>query len=98
MTLSKNYILFLGAMIAVSLIAGLRSNSRVLGLARGKSRFPSSLYSSSSVAVSANEAILKPIAIHPSFDVVENFFVKEYGLTGTLYKHKKSGAQVLLLK
>lgn len=32
---------------------------------------------------------------HPSYDVVENTTIKEYGLSATLYSHKKSGAQVI---
>lgn len=32
---------------------------------------------------------------HPAYDVVEEDFVAEYGATTTLYKHKKSGAEVL---
>lgn len=31
---------------------------------------------------------------HPSFDVVENFHIKEYGLSGSILTHRKSGAQV----
>lgn len=34
-------------------------------------------------------------AAHPAYDVVEEDFVAEYGATTTLYKHKKSGAEVL---
>lgn len=32
---------------------------------------------------------------HAAYDVVEEDFVAEYGATTTLYKHKKSGAEVL---
>lgn len=32
---------------------------------------------------------------HDAYDVVEEDFVAEYGATTTLYKHKKSGAEVL---
>lgn len=34
-------------------------------------------------------------AQHPAYDVIEEDFVAEYGATTTLYKHKKSGAEVL---
>ena len=42
---------------------------------------------SSSKAVSATH--------HPSYDKLEDFQIKEYGLSGTIYSHKKSGAQVM---
>lgn len=32
---------------------------------------------------------------HPAYEVLEEDFVAEYGATTTLYKHKKSGAEVL---
>lgn len=32
---------------------------------------------------------------HPAYDVLEEDFVSEYGATTTLYKHKKSGAEIL---
>lgn len=32
---------------------------------------------------------------HPAYDVLEEDFVAEYGATTTLYKHKKSGAEIL---
>jgi hypothetical protein len=31
---------------------------------------------------------------HPSYDKVEDFHIKEYGLTGSIFSHKKSGAKV----
>ncbi|CAN0035250.1 unnamed protein product [Choristocarpus tenellus] len=34
-------------------------------------------------------------ALHPAYDVLEEDFVAEYGATTTLYRHKKSGAEVL---
>lgn len=37
----------------------------------------------------------KDSVAHPSYDVVEEDFVAEYGATTTLYKHKKSGAEIL---
>lgn len=33
--------------------------------------------------------------IHPSFENLNNIVVSEYGLDGTRYRHKKSGAEVL---
>jgi hypothetical protein len=35
-----------------------------------------------------------PYVDHPSFDRVRDFQVKEFGLEGSIYNHKKSGAQV----
>ncbi|CAN0127407.1 unnamed protein product [Ectocarpus sp. 6 AP-2014] len=37
----------------------------------------------------------KESVAHDAYDVVEEDFVAEYGATTTLYKHKKSGAEVL---
>lgn len=34
---------------------------------------------------------------HPSYDKVEDFTLPEYGLTGSIYAHRKSGAQVISL-
>ena len=31
---------------------------------------------------------------HPAYDVIDKFTIDEYGLHGTLLKHRKSGAQV----
>lgn len=33
--------------------------------------------------------------LHPSYEVVEKFFIPEYGLEGISYNHKKTGAQVI---
>lgn len=32
---------------------------------------------------------------HPSYDKLEDFTLPEYGLTGSVYSHRKSGAQVI---
>jgi Zn-dependent M16 (insulinase) family peptidase len=34
---------------------------------------------------------------HPSYERIQDFQIKEYGLNGSIFKHKKSGAQVLSL-
>jgi hypothetical protein len=34
---------------------------------------------------------------HPSYNKVEDFHIKEYGLTGSIFSHKKSGAKVFNL-
>lgn len=40
-------------------------------------------------------AIPKVSASHPSYDRVEDFTLPEYGLSGTIYNHRKSGAQII---
>lgn len=40
----------------------------------------------------------KPVVTHPSYDAVEKFEIAEYGLTGALYQHRKSGAQVISIE
>lgn len=46
--------------------------------------------SSPSLSVSKKDS-----PVHPAYEVVEEDFVSEYGATTTLYKHLKSGAEVL---
>jgi hypothetical protein len=38
---------------------------------------------------------LAAVAKHPSYEIVEQTMIEEYGCKATLYKHKKSGAQVM---
>jgi len=38
---------------------------------------------------------LKTLVSHPSYDKIDTFSVDEYGLQGVLYKHRKSGAEVV---
>lgn len=35
------------------------------------------------------------VVTHPSYEIVENNFIKEYGVQAILYTHKKSGAQIM---
>jgi len=37
----------------------------------------------------------KVAAVHPSYEAIEQSDIEEYGVSATLYKHKKSGAQVV---
>jgi len=37
----------------------------------------------------------KNVLNHPSFEVMEDFNVKEYGFHGSILKHRQSGAQVI---
>ena len=56
----------------------------------------SRLYStatSSTTSVSTSKTI--PSVAHPSYVEVEKSFIEEYGITAILYKHKKSGAEVM---
>lgn len=46
-----------------------------------------SLYASSQAA-----AVIP--TVHPSYQKLEDFQIKEYGFNGSIYSHKKSGAQV----
>ena len=32
---------------------------------------------------------------HPAYEIVEKDFIEEYGAAATLYRHKKSGAELL---
>jgi hypothetical protein len=68
--------------VATSLRSGLwRSMGRVKPL-HSKSRFSS--------------ITERSLMNHPSFDVIEDFQIKEYGLSGSILAHRKSGAQVSL--
>lgn len=40
-------------------------------------------------------ASLSSAASHPSYNKVEDIHIKEYGLKGAIYSHKKSGAQIV---
>lgn len=43
----------------------------------------------------ATPTAAKVAAVHPSYEAIEQTDIEEYGVSATLYKHKKSGAQVL---
>jgi hypothetical protein len=46
-------------------------------------------------SVATQQPISKVFApSHPSYDKLEDFTLKEFGLTGSIYSHKKTGAQV----
>jgi len=63
------------------------------------SLFGKAKYMKRSTANYASTVEAAKVAItHPSFDAVEAFDIAEYGLTGALYKHKKSGAQVISIE
>lgn len=73
----------------------------------GTSAFPSSnsrLMSTMITAATAQSAAGGPVlsvrpkkesAQHPAYELLEEDFVAEYGATTTLYRHTKSGAEVL---
>lgn len=48
--------------------------------------------SSSAVSASSKAAA---VVHHPSYERLEDFTLPEYGLTGSIYSHRKSGAQVI---
>ena len=69
-------------MINMRLISGLRVG-----------RMPFAKLSSS--MHSSPTKVSSEVASHPSFDIVEESRVEEYDLSTVLYKHKKTGGQVL---
>lgn len=49
-----------------------------------------------STLVATNELLEKSLEVtHPAYDVIEKDVVSEYGAYCTLYRHKKSGAELL---
>lgn len=71
------------------------------GAPKSSSRWASTVMSASAQSVAAADGPAlsvhqqKESVSHAAYDVVEEDFVAEYGATTTLYKHKKSGAEVL---
>jgi hypothetical protein len=74
-------------MVIVTMISSLRLPSRL----------PRSYRASSASALFSTVAAPAQVvaASHPSYEEVETFKIAEYGLHGTLYKHRKSGAEVI---
>ncbi|CAM9175888.1 unnamed protein product, partial [Ascophyllum nodosum] len=65
-----------------------------------RSRWVSTLMSAAAAQSAPGGPSLKVVtkresAQHPAYEVLEEDFVTEYGATTTLYKHRKSGAEVL---
>ena len=65
-----------------------------------RSRWVSTLMSAAAAQSAPGGPLLKVVtkresAQHPAYEVLEEDFVTEYGATTTLYKHRKSGAEVL---
>mmetsp|Transcript_24982 Transcript_24982/g.54016 ORF Transcript_24982/g.54016 Transcript_24982/m.54016 type:complete len:1053 (+) Transcript_24982:155-3313(+) len=75
-------------MIFATMISSLRLPARSRAY-----RASSTIALFSSVAPSMAKVVAA--ASHPSYEEVETFKIAEYGLEGTLYKHRKSGAQVI---
>lgn len=100
----RPHLLAIGVLFLVSLMLGISFNSalrltggrplipRIRGVQSRYGRTGSSLASSmTSTEVSAKfDAVM-----HPKYEHLESFHIAEYGLHGALYKHTKSGAQVL---
>ena len=49
---------------------------------------------SPSPEIESNEKLAKSSVSHPAYDKIEECLIAEYGLNCTLFKHRKSGAQV----
>jgi hypothetical protein len=75
-------------MIFATMISSLRLPARSRAY---RASSTSALFSS----VAPSMAKVVAAASHPSYEEVETFKIAEYGLEGTLYKHRKSGAQVI---
>jgi Zn-dependent M16 (insulinase) family peptidase len=52
----------------------------------------------SGVAVEKASASLRPTPSHPKYDLLKEEFIAEYGASAALYRHKKSGAELLSLQ
>lgn len=61
------------------------------GLWGGRANLTKRLQSTLAQAAASNKAVVN----HPSYDRLEDFSMPEYGLSGTIYAHRKSGAQVI---
>ncbi len=64
---------------------------------RGASRTASAMkLQMSSAAIETDLDLAKKADIeHPAYEIVEKDFIEEYGAAATLYRHKKSGAELL---
>jgi len=81
------------AAASVSRAGSVIGRGRVASSANGSTS--SSTCLASTVVASSTSAV--PIIEHPSFDIVQTDMVTEYGAAAILYKHKKSGAELLSL-
>lgn len=71
-------------------------SSSALAPRGGGSRWASTTVMSAAAQTSPSLSVHKrDSAGHPAYEVLEEDFVAEYGATTTLYKHLKSGAEVL---
>lgn len=61
-----------------------------------RSRWTSTMMSATAQSAGPSLSVRKKESVsHPAYDVLEEDFVSEYGATTTLYKHRKSGAEIL---
>lgn len=86
-----------GMMAFLGSTAGVPSSSST---PKSTSRWVSTVMTASAQSVVSDGPSLsvhqkKDAVSHAAYDIVEEDFVAEYGATTTLYKHKKSGAEVL---
>lgn len=77
----------LACFVLISMISSLRFAKRAPTFS---SKFRNAMQCSS-----GSLASLKTLVSHPSYDKIDTFSVDEYGLQGVLYKHRKSGAEVV---
>ena len=78
--------------------AFLGGNLSVPSSSASRSRWTSTVMSATAQSAPAGPPLSvrkKESVSHPAYDVLEEDFVSEYGATTTLYKHRKSGAEIL---
>ena len=62
---------------------------------RASARTMSSMKLQMSSAVAETDLSKKTDVEHPAYEIVTKDFIEEYGAAATLYRHKKSGAELL---
>lgn len=81
--------------IMISIVASLGFKRSALwrsAMTTNKQRMQVLGAASSTLSSSSNEV---KIVDHPSYDRLNDFVIKEYGLSGSIYNHRQSGAQVI---
>ena len=53
------------------------------------------LQMSTAVAEKKDDIMKKTDVEHPAYEILSKDFIEEYGAAATLYRHKKSGAELL---
>eukprot|EP00616_Rhizochromulina_sp_CCMP1243_P000175 CAMPEP_0118974666 /NCGR_PEP_ID=MMETSP1173-20130426/12764_1 /TAXON_ID=1034831 /ORGANISM="Rhizochromulina marina cf, Strain CCMP1243" /LENGTH=1033 /DNA_ID=CAMNT_0006924443 /DNA_START=71 /DNA_END=3172 /DNA_ORIENTATION=+ len=78
-----------------SQVLALRAAVHPLRALRARGRLPVAMAASTSAAQAKAVCATDAPATHASFDIVRNEMVDEFGVRAVMYKHKKSGAEVL---